>query len=95
MTLLSVRAKESIKTGLAVVIVYAIAFHLGWEKPYWAAFAAIVISLDTAGQSLNKAALRMFGTLVAGTVALILIALFSQERWSMLLWLSAYPPAYR
>jgi uncharacterized membrane protein YccC len=90
MTLLSLRAKESIRTGLAVVIVYAIAFHLGWDKPYWGAFAAIMISLDTAGQSLNKAALRMLGTLVGGLVALILISLFPQERWSMLLWLSAY-----
>ncbi len=87
---LSVRAKESIKTGLALVIAYAIALELGWEKPYWAAFAVAMISLDTAGQSLNKAAMRMFGTLVAAMVAVLWIALFPQERWSMVLCLSIY-----
>jgi len=34
--MLSLRTKESVKTALAVVIVIAIAFYMGWEKPYWA-----------------------------------------------------------
>jgi uncharacterized membrane protein YccC len=36
---LSTRTKEAIKTGLAMVIVYAIALYMDWEKPYWAGFA--------------------------------------------------------
>ena len=87
---LSTRAKEAIKTGLAVVIAYAIPLQLGWEKPFWAAFAVLMISMDTAGQSLNKGALRMLGTLVAGAVAMSFIALFPQERWLMVLSLSLY-----
>ena len=87
---LSTRAKEAIKTGLAIVVAYAIALYLGWEKPYWAGFAVAMVSLDTGGQSLNKATMRMLGTLVAGTVAFILIALFPQDRWLMLLSLSVY-----
>jgi len=87
---LSTRAKESIKTALAMVIAYAIAFSLGWEKPFWAGFAVAFISLDTAGASLNKAALRMLGTLVAGMVALAFIGLFPQDRWAMMLCLSLY-----
>ncbi len=87
---LSTRTKQAIKTGLAVVIAYAIAFNLGWEKPFWAAFAVVMISLDTAGQSLNKATLRMLGTLVGGAVVFILIALFPQQRWLMMLSLSVY-----
>jgi uncharacterized membrane protein YccC len=87
---LSTRTKEAIKTGLAVVVAYAISLNLGWEKPFWAAFAVVMISLDTAGASLNKAALRMLGTLMGGAAGLFLFALFSQQRWLMMLSLSAY-----
>jgi uncharacterized membrane protein YccC len=87
---LSTRAKESIKTGLAMTIAYGIALSMNWEKPYWAGFAVAMISLATAGQSLNKAALRMAGTLVTTIVALVLIALFSQDRWLFMLFLSFY-----
>lgn len=48
------------------------------------------ISLATIGQSLNKAALRMSGTLLAAVIALILIALFSQERWLFMVFLSSW-----
>jgi uncharacterized membrane protein YccC len=87
---LSRRTKASIQTALAVTIVYAIAMAAGWEKPYWAAFAAAMISLDTAGQSLNKASLRMLSTLVGAAAALTLMALFPQERWAFMLGLSIY-----
>jgi uncharacterized membrane protein YccC len=61
-----------------------------FEEPQWAGFAVAMISLDTAGQSLNKAALRMTGTLVAGVAALVFIGLFPQQRWAMMLALTPY-----
>ncbi|MGD8372534.1 MAG: FUSC family protein [Syntrophobacterales bacterium] len=63
---------------------------MDWEKPLWAGFAVAMISLSTAGQSLNKGALRMLGTLVAVMAALISLALFFQARWSMIFSLSLY-----
>jgi len=63
---LSIRSKESIKTALAMTIAYGIALSMDWDRPYWAGFAVAFISLATVGQSLNKGALRMLGTLVAG-----------------------------
>ena len=87
---LSNRTKEAFKTALAVVIVIAIAFYLGWEKPYWAAFAVLVTSLDTNGQSLNKGVMRILGTVVAVIAALTFFALFPQQRWAMLAVLSLY-----
>ena len=87
---LSTRTKEAIKTGLAMAIAYAIALQMDWDRPYWAAFAVAFISLPTAGQSLHKGALRMLGTLVAGMAALTLIALFPQERWWFMVFLSVY-----
>jgi len=84
------KAREPFKTALAIVISYGIALAMDWDSPYWAAFAVAFVSLSTAGQSFNKAAMRMFGTLVGIVVSLTLIALFPQERWSFILALSFY-----
>ena len=87
---LSVRARESIKTGLAMAIAIAISLRMDFLEPAWAGFAVAMISLDTAGQSLNKAALRMVGTLVGFVASLSFIGLFPQQRWGLLLALSPY-----
>jgi len=87
---MSRKVKESIKTALAMVIVYAIALSMGWDRPYWAGLAVALISLFTAGQSLNKGALRMLGTLLAFVASLTIIALFPQARWLFMLALSSW-----
>jgi uncharacterized membrane protein YccC len=87
---LSTRSKEAIKTGLAMTIAYGISLGMGWKNAYWAGFGVAMISLSTVGQSLNKGAMRMLGTLVAGAVALIFIALFVQDRWWFIAVLSVY-----
>jgi uncharacterized membrane protein YccC len=87
---LSTRAKESIKTGLAMAIAYGIALQMDWDRPYWAAFAVAFISLPTVGHSLNKGALRMVGTLVGGAAALTFLAWFPQQRWWFMVVLSLY-----
>ena len=86
----SFRVRESIKTGLAMVVTIGIALRMEFLEPAWAGFAVAMISLDTAGQSLNKAALRMGGTVVAFVASLTFIGLFPQERWAMLLALTPY-----
>ena len=90
MVIIPAKAREPFKTALAIVISYGIALAMDWDSPYWAAFAVAFVSLSTAGQSFNKAAMRMFGTLVGIVVSLTLIALFPQERWSFILALSFY-----
>ena len=87
---LSVRARESIKTGLAIAVTIGIALRLDFLEPEWAGFAVAMISLDTAGQSLHKAALRTLGTLVGFVASLTFIGLFPQQRWAMLLALTPY-----
>ena len=88
--ILSTKSKEGIKTGLGIFIALGISLTLGWEKPYWAALAVAIISLDTTGQSMNKAAMRMLGTLVAGVAVCTFLAFFAQQRWLMVLCLSVY-----
>ncbi len=87
---LSRKAKEAIKTALAITLSYGIALSLGWDKPYWAGFSVAFISLATSGQSLNKGAYRMLGTLMAGVVSLAIIALAPQNRWLFITLLSAW-----
>ena len=78
---LSRHIKESIKTALAMTIVYAFALWAGWDKPYWAGLSVAFISLSTVGHSLNKGVKRMLGTLFGFVVSLTIIALFVQDRW--------------
>ena len=86
--MLSFRFKESFKTALAMTTAYGIALAMDWEKPYWAAFAVAFIGLATVGQSLNKGAMRMLGTLLGGLMAFVILALFPQDRWGFILALS-------
>ena len=87
---ISRKAKESIKTALAMTIAYGIALSLDWDRPMWAGFAVAFISLPTVGQSLNKAAMRMLGTFLGVGVAFIIIALTAQERWHFIILLAVY-----
>lgn len=77
------RAREAIKTALAVTLAYGIALWMDWDKPSWAGFAVAMISLSTVGQSLNKGAMRMLGTLVGAVAALVFLAWFPQDRWGL------------
>jgi uncharacterized membrane protein YccC len=87
---LSTKAKEAIKTALAMTIGYGISLSMGWDKPMWVGFAVAFVSLATVGQSLNKAALRMMGTLLGMIVSLVIIGLFAQDRWLFVLFLSLW-----
>ncbi|WP_066961654.1 FUSC family protein [Microbulbifer sp. Q7] len=82
--------REALKTALAMVLTYWIALQANWDKPMWAGLAVALVSLDTLGLSLNKSALRMLGTLVAGVVALVLVGLFPQDRWLLMAALSLW-----
>lgn len=73
-----------------MTIAYGIALRMGWDQPMWAGFAVAMISLSSIGQSINKATLRMLGTLVAVVAALTVISLFSQDRWLFMVFLSAW-----
>ena len=67
-----------------------LAVALGWERPAWAGAAVALCSLSTTGESVNKGLLRILGTFLAGSVALLLNALFPQDRWAHLLSATAY-----
>jgi hypothetical protein len=83
-TTTSSRVKAATKTALAMVLAYGVALSMDWHNAYWAGFAVAFCSLSTVGESLNKGLLRLCGTLLGGLVALTLISMFPQDRWSFL-----------
>jgi uncharacterized membrane protein YccC len=87
---LSRKAKESIKTALAMTITYGIALAMDFDKPVWGGFAVAFISLASVGQSLNKGAMRMLGTIGGALVAFLIFAFFIQQRWLFMLGLSTW-----
>ena len=87
---ISIKAKEAIKVSLAFVLVYFIALQLGWMNPYWAGFAVAMIALPTAGQSIHKGMLRLWGTIPGCIAALVILALAPQDRWAFMLLASAW-----
>ena len=46
MIALSTRAKEAIKVGLAMVLVYAIAMQMGWDKLSWSSESLPLITIS-------------------------------------------------
>lgn len=87
---LSLAAKESIKTGMAMSTACGLAMAAGWTNPYWACIAVAVVSLSTVGESLNKCVHRLWGTLAAGALGLLFLGLFPQDRWAFITCLSLY-----
>ncbi len=73
-----------------MVIAYYISLSMGWSHTHWAGLAVALCLLDTVGDSLNKGLLRILGTVAAGFMALLLAALFPQDRWSYLLCATLY-----
>jgi uncharacterized membrane protein YccC len=78
---LSVKAKEAIKLGLAMVLAYGIAMQLGWENPFWAALTVATASVLSTGQSLGRATMRTVGTALGALAAVVIFILFPQDRW--------------
>ncbi len=88
--MISDRFRLALQIALAMVLAYGIALAMDWDKPMWAGFAVAFCGLGSVGESLNKGALRVLGTLLAVPLALALTGLFPQERWLFLLPLSLW-----
>ncbi|MEZ8888889.1 FUSC family protein [Vibrio sp. 10N.247.311.14] len=83
--------KDAIKVALSIVIAICLALWLGWEKPYWAAIAVAVMALNESfAHSINKGHNRLMGTLLGTGYAFFLIAMFSQDRFLFLTFLTVF-----
>lgn len=75
-----------LKVATALTLSIVIALALGWNKPYWAAFAVIVMAAtETNGHSLKKGRHRIIGTFAGVIIAFVLVDLFAQHPLALLL----------
>ena len=82
--------RQAVRVSLAMTLVYYISLSMGWERPHWAGLAVALCSMNTVGDSFNKGLQRIFGTALAGLAALVMLALFPQDRWPYLLCMTIY-----
>jgi len=87
---LSRPAKEALKTGLSMSIACGLAMGFGWAQPIWACLAVAVVSMPTVGESINKSIHRLLGTALGAGIALLIICLFSQNRWAFIISLTLW-----
>lgn len=72
------------RTWISVVLALAAAFWLQLENAGSAAVCVAILAQPTRGQSLSKGLYRMGGTVLGAGVALLLLALFPQDRFMLL-----------
>jgi uncharacterized membrane protein YccC len=77
----------------SVCLALYVAFWLELDDPFWAGLSACVVCQPQLGASLRKGWFRLIGTLVGGTMAVVLTACFPQDRAAFLgalaLWCAA------
>lgn len=85
------RLREAFIVALSMTLAYTLAFYWQLNKPFWAGFSVVILAgLPTVGQSLQKGALRVGGTLLGGSIALCLVAALHQNHMGLLVVLSLY-----
>jgi uncharacterized membrane protein YccC len=68
------------KTTASGLIALLIAFTFNLDQPQWALLTVFIVSQPQSGLVLAKSFYRVIGTLIGAAVALLLVALFAQER---------------
>ncbi|MHC5009069.1 MAG: FUSC family protein, partial [Planctomycetota bacterium] len=85
-----VQTQEAFKLALSMTLFYWLALWMNWDMPKYGGLAIALISLGTTGASLHKGVLRLVGTTAGLAVGMLGLALFAQDRWGTLLFLTSY-----
>ncbi|MEA1982362.1 MAG: FUSC family protein [Campylobacterota bacterium] len=89
--LLSDKLKFAIKVSLSIMIAYMVPLSLGWDQAISAASTIMFMTtMGMMGESISKGLKRALGTLIGATVGITLIALFPQDRFIYLIFLSLF-----
>jgi uncharacterized membrane protein YccC len=68
------------KTTASALIALLVAFTFNIDQPQWALLTVFIVAQPQSGLVLAKSYYRIIGTLLGAAVALLLVALFAQER---------------
>ena len=82
-----------LRLATAVCLALFAAFYLQLDTPYWAGTSAAIVCQPIVGSSLLKGVFRLVGTVVGAVAAVVLTAIFPQDRFGflfgMLVWAAA------
>jgi uncharacterized membrane protein YccC len=70
----------AVKTTASAIIALLIAFTFDLDQPQWALLTVFIVAQPQSGLVLAKSFYRVIGTLIGAALALLLVALFAQER---------------
>jgi uncharacterized membrane protein YccC len=82
--------REAFKLALSMALFYWLALAMNWSLPKYGGMAILFVNVTTRGASMQKGAMRIVGTTVGLAVGLFVLAVFSQDRVLMPLFLAAY-----
>lgn len=68
----------SLRTAAAAILALALAYWLELSDPQWATLTVYILAQPTVGAALAKGVWRAFGTVIGGSIGLLVVALFSQ-----------------
>src|SRR5258705_8516975 len=77
----------------SVCLAYYLAFWLELDHAIWAGLSAAIVCQPQLGASLRKSWFRMVGTLIGAVFAVVLVALFPQQRGPFLVGLALWAAA--
>ncbi|MBY5947819.1 FUSC family protein [Photobacterium rosenbergii] len=81
MLTLSPASKEALKVAIAFSLSIIIAIAFGWQKPYWAAIAVIVVAAnDNYETAIKHGQNRLLGTFAGVAFAFTVVHFFAQDR---------------
>jgi uncharacterized membrane protein YccC len=82
--------REAFKLALSMLLFYWLTLWMDWDYSKFGALAIVVTSLATTGASLNKGIMRVVGTGIGALAGFVLLSLFAQSSWGILLGVSAW-----
>jgi uncharacterized membrane protein YccC len=69
-----------LRTAAAAMLALFVAFSLQLDQPGWAATSAVIVAQPILGATLRKGTFRLIGTFIGASAAVVLFALFPQDR---------------
>lgn len=77
---LQLRLLTSFKAALSAVIAIGLAMAFDWDNPYWAGISTMVVTLPYMGAAIEKAIMRIVGTVMAGVALYLISGAFPQNQ---------------
>src|SRR5271169_1645649 len=73
------RGTEAIGAAMSVTLAAVVAFAVHSDEPWWAAISAWMVTRSTLAMALSRGVMRVIGSAIGATMAVILLGLFAYD----------------